>query len=169
MSQLDEKKIYNFIAQRDAQSSYNLSADTREISAASKRDSSAMKAIAVLTMTFLPSTFVAVFTPPVLPSLTASNQPCIMLKLPQALFSMPLFDWAAPPGTPVVSHRLRIYWAATIPLTVFVVAVWLIWLWITTRSNEAAYIKAREGGAKEMSKGLSAGRKRNPFGKMREK
>jgi len=37
-----------------------LAADSREIAAASKRDSSAMKAVALLTMVFLPATFTAV-------------------------------------------------------------------------------------------------------------
>lgn len=37
-----------------------LAADSREIAAASKRDSSAMKGIAFLTMVFLPGTYIAV-------------------------------------------------------------------------------------------------------------
>jgi hypothetical protein len=37
-----------------------IAADSRKISAASKRDSSAMKAIAILTMALLPAAFVAV-------------------------------------------------------------------------------------------------------------
>jgi hypothetical protein len=38
----------------------SLAFDSREIAVASKRDSSAMKSISILTMTFLPATFVAV-------------------------------------------------------------------------------------------------------------
>ena len=37
-----------------------LAADSRQIAAATKKDSSAMKTIALLTMIFLPGTFVAV-------------------------------------------------------------------------------------------------------------
>jgi hypothetical protein len=64
---------------------------------------------------------------------------------------MPIFDWQAQPGTPVVSHHFRIYWAATIPLTV------VTWLWITTNKNNAAYTKAR-GDSVELPKVASSRR-----------
>jgi hypothetical protein len=48
------------IAQRSNILNYSIAADSREIAEAGKRDSSAMKAIAILTMAFLPGTFVAV-------------------------------------------------------------------------------------------------------------
>ena len=53
-------KLHNRIAQEDNSLSYSLAADTRRIAAASRRDSAAMKTIAVLTAVFLPGTFVAV-------------------------------------------------------------------------------------------------------------
>jgi hypothetical protein len=60
-------QIYNMLAKQDnelsqqlATQSLGLSESSREIAAASKRDSSAMKAIAVLTMVFLPGTYVSV-------------------------------------------------------------------------------------------------------------
>jgi hypothetical protein len=53
-------KLHNRIAQEDNSLNYSLAADTRRIAAASRRDSSAMKTIAVLTTVFLPGTFVAV-------------------------------------------------------------------------------------------------------------
>jgi hypothetical protein len=43
---------------------YQISEQSRDIARENKRDSSAMKAIAVLTMVFLPGTFVAVCSPP---------------------------------------------------------------------------------------------------------
>jgi hypothetical protein len=49
-------KVYNFVALQEAKYS-------SRIAISSKRDSSAMKAIAVLTMIFLPGTFVAVSLP----------------------------------------------------------------------------------------------------------
>lgn len=59
--------MYSYLAQRDAKTSQKLAeasrllaADSREIAAAAKRDSSALKAIAILTMLFLPGTFLAV-------------------------------------------------------------------------------------------------------------
>ena len=46
---------------------HEIAVDSREIAAASRRDSSAMKIIAVLTTTFLPGTFIAVCAPKNLP------------------------------------------------------------------------------------------------------
>ena len=69
----------------------------------SKRDSTAMKAIAVLTMLFLPGTFVATF------------------------FSMTMFDWNPSNGTPRVSRFIWMYWLISIPLTLLVMLLWLFW------------------------------------------
>ena len=67
-----------------------------------------MKTLAVVTMLFLPGTFIASF------------------------FAMPLFDWQAPHGQ-VVDSRLWIYFVVTIPLTGFTCAVW--WAWITLKTR----------------------------------
>jgi hypothetical protein len=56
----DLEKIYNFVAQRDSQINKAIGADSREIAAATKLDSTAMKGIAVVTMLFLPGTLIAV-------------------------------------------------------------------------------------------------------------
>ena len=53
-------KVYNYIAQKDSKVNVEVARDSKEIAAESKRDSSAMKTIAVLTIIFLPGTFVAV-------------------------------------------------------------------------------------------------------------
>jgi Mg2+ and Co2+ transporter CorA len=71
----------------------------RDIAASAKRDSSAMKTIAIMTMLFLPATFFA------------------------ALFSMPSFDWEEPK---LIQARFWIYWAFTIPTTALVFLVWII-------------------------------------------
>lgn len=60
---MGRKQVYNYIAQTDNHLNQELAADSREIAAASKRDSSAMKALAVLTMFFLPGTFISVCSP----------------------------------------------------------------------------------------------------------
>ena len=54
--------MYNYIAQQEARFQRDMSTYSKRIAEASKRDSSAMKGIAILTMVFLPSTFVAVRT-----------------------------------------------------------------------------------------------------------
>lgn len=52
--------LFNLITQNDSVLSTSIAQDSREIAAASKRDSSSMKIIAFLTTFFLPATFVAV-------------------------------------------------------------------------------------------------------------
>ena len=52
--------MYNFLADSNNELNRQLGIDTREIAEASMRDSSAMKSIAVLTMVFLPGTYLAV-------------------------------------------------------------------------------------------------------------
>ncbi|KAH7323472.1 hypothetical protein BKA65DRAFT_69693 [Rhexocercosporidium sp. MPI-PUGE-AT-0058] len=99
--------IYNIIAQRQNQINVDIAADSRKISAAAKRDSSAMKAIAIVTMLFLPGTFVAAF------------------------FAMPLFNWSAGLSARdtgrVINPRFQYYWAVTVPLTFLVLLCWKIW------------------------------------------
>jgi hypothetical protein len=82
-----------------------------QIALESKADSSAMKAIAILTMFFLPRTFVASF------------------------FAMPLFNWDAETQSGVVKSRFWIYWAITVPGTVLVLVVWRLW-WVFTYWNQ---------------------------------
>jgi hypothetical protein len=64
-----------------------------------------MKAIAVLTMFFLPGTFLA------------------------ALFAAPLFDWNSDPssGGGIIKKRFWIYWVITIPATCLVLGCWRMW------------------------------------------
>lgn len=81
--------------------SLELAKDSRTVATASQRDSSSMKALAAVTILFLPGTSIA------------------------SLFSMSMFDWRA--GEQAVSDRFWIYWAITIPLTVLTVSFWLIW------------------------------------------
>ncbi|KAK4218932.1 hypothetical protein QBC37DRAFT_478274 [Rhypophila decipiens] len=69
------------------------------LAAATKRDSSSMKTIAVMTMVFLPATFFA------------------------ALFSMPTLQWDQ---SQVMQDNFWVYWAFTIPVTVAVFAVWVL-------------------------------------------
>lgn len=52
--------ISNLIAQRDMDTSIKVASDSRELAAASRKDSAAMRTIAVVTTVFLPGTFVAV-------------------------------------------------------------------------------------------------------------
>jgi hypothetical protein len=103
--------VYNLIAQRDNKDSLAMAELQTElariqttIANTTKEDSYAMRTIAVMSILFLPGTFVSSF------------------------FSMDMFDWQAPKGASVVSFRLWIYWAVTAPLTVVVVSIWFLWL-----------------------------------------
>jgi hypothetical protein len=65
--QVFQSQIYNLLAKQDnelsqqiASQSRDLTDDSRQIAAASKRDSSAMKGIAILTMVFLPGSYISV-------------------------------------------------------------------------------------------------------------
>ncbi|KAI4223130.1 MAG: hypothetical protein L6R40_008530 [Gallowayella cf. fulva] len=89
----------------DVNSSQSIALDSKKLAEASTRDSSSMKAIAVLTMVFLPSTAVA------------------------TIFSMGPF-WSNEPGSIFsVSSDFWLYWAVTVPLTTIVMVVWQTWLW----------------------------------------
>jgi hypothetical protein len=54
------RQVYQFMAQKDSRVNLELAETTNIIAKESKKDSSAMKAIAMLTMCFLPGTFLAV-------------------------------------------------------------------------------------------------------------
>jgi hypothetical protein len=58
-----------------------------------------MKTIAIMTMAFLPGTFLA------------------------ALFAVPSLDWSGPK---VSTNNLWVYWAFTIPFTLVVFTIWCI-------------------------------------------
>ena len=63
-----------------------------------------MKTIAVLTIVFLPGTFVA------------------------TIFSMDMFQWQPDDGGKAsVSRLFWVYWIITVPLTALVLVGWLIW------------------------------------------
>lgn len=95
--------LFSLITQRDQNQNLRIANDTHTLARESKRDSTAMKAIAIVTMFFLPGTFLS------------------------SLFAIPVFDWDALHGNQVVNGRIWVYWAFTIPLTILVVALYLIW------------------------------------------
>ncbi|KAI1389240.1 uncharacterized protein F4822DRAFT_405447 [Hypoxylon trugodes] len=83
--------LFAFLTHEDAVASANLAA-------ASKRDSSSMKTIAIMTMAFLPATFFA------------------------ALFAIPSLQWDK---SDVVQSKFWIYWAFTLPVTILILGIWL--------------------------------------------
>ena len=95
------------------------------ISGAVQNDSTAMKTIAVLTLTFLPATFVSVWK---------FSLPCQVLQqltTMQAVFSMTFFNFTpgneAHPEAWVVSEKIWIYWVISLPLTIVTILFWFMW------------------------------------------
>lgn len=101
---------FNIIAQREQELSRQLARDNlrlaeamKQVAEDSKCDSTSMKAIAAVTMFFLPGTFAA------------------------SLLAMPIFSWSATSGKDVVSHRIWVYRAVAIPLTMITFGCFLLW------------------------------------------
>ena len=127
----------SLVAQIDSQSNLDVAKNSASIARASKRDSSAMKAIAVITAFFLPGTFIAVidFAFVFIVSCNLLTLHCMADEYYQALFSMPFFDWSS---NQVILPHFYIYWAFTGPLTVLVHALHAAWTWfkIVQHANE---------------------------------
>ncbi|EME79351.1 uncharacterized protein MYCFIDRAFT_212197 [Pseudocercospora fijiensis CIRAD86] len=96
--QLQLNILYTTIAQDDGQTS-------ARIAASAGKDSTSMKIIALITAAYLPGTFVA------------------------TLFSMSMFVWQNGENSEEsnVSPDFWVYWAVTIPLTIFTIAGWGVW------------------------------------------
>ncbi|RYP84081.1 hypothetical protein DL770_005253 [Monosporascus sp. CRB-9-2] len=86
--------LFALLTHEDAAAGARLAESNTKIAAATKRDSSSMKTVAIMTMAFLPGTFFA------------------------ALLAIPSFDWGP------ARERFWVYWALTIPTTVLVLVVW---------------------------------------------
>ncbi|RYP16047.1 hypothetical protein DL765_005363 [Monosporascus sp. GIB2] len=86
--------LFALLTHEDAAAGARLAESNTKIAASTKRDSSSMKTVAIMTMAFLPGTFFA------------------------ALLAIPSFDWGP------ARERFWVYWALTIPTTVLVLIVW---------------------------------------------
>ncbi|KEZ42162.1 hypothetical protein SAPIO_CDS6218 [Scedosporium apiospermum] len=86
--------IFALLTHEDSVANLKSAEASKGIAAAAKRDSSAMKTVAVMTMAFLPATFLA------------------------ALFALPALEWAKP--VVVKMDGFVLYWITTIILTVTV-------------------------------------------------
>lgn len=89
------------------------------------RDSLSMKTLAIVTMFFLPGSFVS------------------------ALFSTSMFDWdSVDPSSNGIGVRLLpqfgLYWVITIPLTIITFILFFMWLWITKLRHDAQKKKGDE-------------------------
>lgn len=120
--------LLSLTTQRDAEVSIRIAEDSKALAKEVKRDSTSMKAIAAVTMCFLPGTFVAV------------RKILILLKIhlilniysQQSFFAMPIFVWDAT-ADGLVTRHFWIYWAVTAPLTAVVLIIWLAWTLFSER------------------------------------
>ncbi|KAL9035534.1 MAG: hypothetical protein Q9214_006536, partial [Letrouitia sp. 1 TL-2023] len=108
------KIVDNMVTQDDSHTNIAIAEQSRKIAIETKRDSVAMKAIAALTMAFLPGTFVG----------TIDEKGRLMSK--QSIFSMAFFG-AGDQGLDVNSSWW-LYVAVTLPLTALVIGLWPGWL-----------------------------------------
>jgi uncharacterized ion transporter superfamily protein YfcC len=131
------------ISQRDSKVNQEMSSISSEIAQATKADGAAMKTIALVTLTFLPATFVTVCCL----HLTPSSSCKILTSNSQALLGMNFFtvDPSSPGGHMKSSKDLWIYFIIAVPLTTIVLCTW--WWW---QSKEEG--KARRGNKMGLNK-----------------
>ncbi|KAI1660574.1 hypothetical protein F4813DRAFT_298213 [Daldinia decipiens] len=94
-----QSNIAALIRREDAVTGHRLAEASKELAEATRKDSSDMKVIAIMTMAFLPATFFA------------------------ALFDLPTLAWDQPQ---VITNNFWVYWAFTLPTTLLIFALWYI-------------------------------------------
>ena len=106
-----------------------MAGEQRKLAHASKRDSAAMKTISLLGAIFFPGAYLA------------------------SVFSMTFFNFQNQGAA--VDNRFWIYWAITIPVTVFIVGIWYVW----EKKRERRYENEDqdlEKGSEDMEKEIMA-------------
>lgn len=87
-----------------------------------------MKTLAAVTVFFLPGMFVAAF------------------------FSMPLFHWDTETvGNSIVSKRMWVYWAVTLPLTFLTLGLWLTWIRFKMQRHRLRDLEERDALDREIN------------------
>lgn len=138
MSQKDSQ-----LAQRANILNQRIADSTRAIAKASGRDSSAMKALAVITMTFLPATAIAVSPP------FRAVQAKTKLKVFQAIFSMPIFNWEKHSYSADVGRSIWIFCVMAGVLTGAVLYFWRCWHLRAIWQRELSHREQEEKGSNE--------------------
>ncbi|MCJ1271063.1 hypothetical protein MMC22_010962 [Lobaria immixta] len=95
--------LYSMVSQRDSKVNISVAEDSRKIAAAAKRDSLAMKTVSMLTLVFLPGTFVA------------------------AIFSAGIFHFERA-ATNVVSDLWWVYFVVSGLLMIVTVGIWIVYM-----------------------------------------
>ncbi|KAK6068569.1 hypothetical protein SCUP234_11113 [Seiridium cupressi] len=126
--------IFNLISSEENKISRLVAEESAKVAVASRRDSVAMKTVAVLTMIFLPGTFVAAF------------------------LSMPLFEWNVETGGYPSSTSFQwIYWVITLPLTIALMVGWRVWWRMEERSWSSELEEAKQQNRHRLSTSTRSG------------
>ncbi|KAI4599574.1 hypothetical protein KJ359_002021 [Pestalotiopsis sp. 9143b] len=100
-------------------------------------DSTAMKVLAIVTVVFLPPSFIA------------------------TLFSMSMFNWQSSEstsdnGSEIVASNFWIYWVTTVPLTLVILVAYRLW-WRKQKAIYAEKYEAKTGQSEPARSGFSSG------------
>ncbi len=103
-----------------------------------------MKTLAVVTIAFLPATFVAV---------CSLADVCLeeILIAWQTLFAMPMFEWDSG-GKHTVNSKFWVYWVVSIPLTLIIIAGWRVWWHFQKNYYSDAYLNPYQPSAVHVGK-----------------
>ncbi|KAL7957855.1 hypothetical protein V8C34DRAFT_284570 [Trichoderma compactum] len=102
--EIQRSALYSIMSQRESRLNIQIASDSKKLAHTSERESKSMKGISLLGTIFLPGTFLA------------------------SMFSTTFFDFGNGTDTAaVVSPKFWLYWVLTIPLTLVVVGLYLLW------------------------------------------
>ncbi|KAK8054912.1 hypothetical protein PG993_000139 [Apiospora rasikravindrae] len=139
--------IFSLISSEENKISRVIAEENSKVALSSKRDSMAMKTVALLTMVFLPGTFVAVSFHSLSPFYAALD----------TFLSMPFFDWNADTGgTPSSSPFQWIYWVTTMPLTIAFMVGWWVWWKLEDRKWDEELERAKEENQRALGRTTTA-------------
>lgn len=138
-------QLFNVVSQKDNTANREMSVWTKNISVNSQKDTVALKTLAMVTMLFLPGSFIA------------------------ALFSSSFFlAWDDADNSRTGSTGLKImpqfgiYWVVTIPITLVVFILYFVWLWWEhrQRTKKETYLRISD---KSMTDGMVSDTSRTRF------
>ncbi|KDR76473.1 hypothetical protein GALMADRAFT_225529 [Galerina marginata CBS 339.88] len=136
-------RLFSHATHKDSAINLNISQLTSKIAVSSQRDSSAMITMAAVTMFFLPGTFVSVIIQ------SSIWQTLVLIQITQAFFSMVFFNSqtnTAGKTSFYVAPQWWIFPAVTIPLTICVFVIWMIWRHLRDKKRLGELISARRTG-----------------------
>ncbi|KAK1452913.1 hypothetical protein CCUS01_01930 [Colletotrichum cuscutae] len=138
--------LYNLVAQAGNSLNMQQSTQAGQVAAQAGMDSTAMKTMAVVTMVFLPPTFVAVLSTAGTYSRSIADQ-----FSRQTIFSMSFFNWQASSSSgddggaePTVVPQFWIYWAVSLPFTIAIVIGWRVWWHFQKAYYETKFLTPEE-------------------------